>query len=93
MTENVSLAMGLASLENGLTAAEVYWAFTRGAALALGLPDHGRLTVGGPADAVVFGCASYVHLPYHLGVNHARAVVKHGLLVASPRGLGAPLCG
>jgi imidazolonepropionase len=93
MTENLSLAMGLASLENGLTAAEVYWAFTRGAALALGLPNHGRLAVGGPADAVVFGCASYVHLPYHLGVNHARAVVKHGLLVASPRGLGAQRCG
>ncbi|MHB8874862.1 MAG: imidazolonepropionase [Myxococcaceae bacterium] len=92
MTENVSLAMGLACLENGLTAAEAYWAFTRGAALALGLPNHGRLAVGGPADAVVFGCTSFLHLPYHLGVNHARAVVKHGLLVASPRGLGAPLC-
>ncbi len=92
MSENVSLTLGLACLENGLTAAEAFWGFTRGAAIALGLPEHGRLAVGGPADAVVFGCSSYLHLPYHLGVNHARAVVKRGLLVASPRGLGTELC-
>ncbi|MFL5350031.1 MAG: imidazolonepropionase [Hyalangium sp.] len=81
MSENLPLAMGLACLENGLTAAEVYWATTRGAALALGLPSHGRLAVGDVADVVIFSCSNYRHLPYHLGVNHARTVLKGGRVV------------
>lgn len=92
MTENVPLVMGLACLENGLSAAEALWGFTRGAALALRLPQHGTLQVGGPADLVVFGCSSFRHLPYHLGVNHARCVLKAGRVVARPTGLGTPLC-
>lgn len=83
MSENVALVLGLACLENGLSAAEAYWGFTRGAALALGLPKHGRLAVGDPADLVVFSCSSYRHVPYHLGINHARVVFKAGRRVAS----------
>lgn len=82
MTENLPLAMGLACLENGLTAAEVYWATTRGAALALGLPSHGRLAVGDVADLILFSCSSYRHLPYHLGVNHSHTVLKSGRVVS-----------
>lgn len=82
MSESVPLAMGLGCLENGLTAAEAFWAFTRGAALALGLGEAGRLELGGPADLVAFGCASHRHLPYHLAVDHARAVVRRGQVVA-----------
>lgn len=81
MSENLPLAMGLACLENGLTAAEVYWATTRGAALALGLPSHGRLAVGDVADVTIFSCSNYRHLPYHLGVKHARTVLKGGRVV------------
>lgn len=81
MTENLPLALGLGCLENGLTAAEVYWAATRGAALALGLPSHGRLAVGDVADLVIFSCTNYRHLPYHLGVNHSRTVLKSGRVV------------
>lgn len=81
MSENLPLTLGLACLENGLTAAEVYWATTRGAALALGLPSHGRLAVGDAADLIVFSCSNYRHLPYHLGVNHARTVLKGGRVV------------
>ncbi|ADO72506.1 imidazolonepropionase [Stigmatella aurantiaca] len=82
MTENLPLAMGLACLENGLTAAEAYWAATRGAALALNLPSHGRLAVGDKADLVIFSCSNHQHVPYHLGVNHARTVLKSGRVVA-----------
>ncbi|KFE69453.1 imidazolonepropionase [Hyalangium minutum] len=89
MSENLPLAMGLGCLENGLSAAEVYWAATRGAALALGLPSHGRLAVGDVADLVIFSCTNYRHLPYHLGVNHARAVLKYGRLLVRD---GAALC-
>lgn len=81
MSENLALALGLACLENGLTAAEAYWAATRGAAQSLGLQSHGRLAVGDPGDLVVYSCASYRHLPYHLGVGHARVVVKTGRVV------------
>jgi imidazolonepropionase len=89
MTENLSLVMGLACLENGLSAAEAYWAATRGAALALGLNTHGRLALGDSADVVVFGCSTYRHLPYHLGVNHARTVLKAGRVVVRQ---GSPAC-
>jgi imidazolonepropionase len=92
MTESVSLVMALACLENGLTPAEAMWGFTRGAALALGLSEHGRLELGGPADLAVFGCESYRHLAYHLAVNHVTAVVKAGKVVARPSGLGSSLC-
>jgi imidazolonepropionase len=81
MTENLPLALGLACLENGLTAAEASWAATRGAARALGLPSQGRLAVGDVADLVIFSCSNYRHLPYHLGVNHARTVLKAGRVV------------
>jgi imidazolonepropionase len=92
MSENLPLTLGLACLENGLTAAEAYYAVTRGAALALGLADAGQLVAHGPADLVVFGCESYRHLPYHLGVNHAKAVVKAGKIVARSASLQMPLC-
>jgi imidazolonepropionase len=81
MSENLPLSLGLACLENGLTAAEAYWAATRGAALALGLNTYGRITVGDPANLVIFSCSNYRHLPYHLGINHARIVIKDGHVV------------
>jgi len=81
MSESVPLALGLACLENGLTAAEAYWAATRGAAIALRLEHAGRLKLNEPADVVVFGCKSYAHLPYHLGINHVRWVIKGGDVV------------
>jgi imidazolonepropionase len=93
MTESVSLVLGLGCLENGLSPAEAMWAMTRGAAQVLGLEKHGRIAPGQVADLVVFGCTSWRHLPYHLAVNHARAVVKRGRIVARPASLGTPVCG
>jgi imidazolonepropionase len=89
MTESLPLVLGLACLENGLSAAEAYWAATRGAALALGLNTNGRLALGDSADLVVFSTSTYRHLPYHLGVNHARTVVKRGRVVVRDN---APVC-
>ncbi len=79
-SENVSLAMGLACLENGLTPAEAYLGFTRWAAAAIADPERGRLQVGGPADLAVYAAPSYRELPYHLGMNDVRAVVCRGRL-------------
>jgi imidazolonepropionase len=80
-SENVSLAMGLACIENGLTPAEAYLGFTRIGALAISRPELGRITLGGPADLVVFRCESYRTLPYHLGMNEAAQTIKMGRLV------------
>jgi imidazolonepropionase len=79
MSENLPLTLGLACLENGLSAAEAYHAMTAGGAKALRLEGHGRLVVGGPANFVVFRCGSYRHLPYHLGINHVREVWCQGV--------------
>ncbi|MDP3503140.1 MAG: imidazolonepropionase [Myxococcales bacterium] len=77
-SENVSLAMGLACIENGLTPAEAYLGFTRIGAMAISRPELGRITIGGPADLVVFACESYRTLPYHLGMNEAAHTIKRG---------------
>ena len=77
-SENVFLAMGLACVENGLTPAEAYLGFTRHGADALAEPGLGRLTVGGPADLVIFGADSYRALPYHFAMNDVAHVVKNG---------------
>ncbi len=90
MSENLALTLGLSCLCNGLSPAEAYWGLTRGAALALRRFDLGRLTLGGMADVVVFGCRSYRHLPYHLAINHVRWVLKGGVAVV--RADQQPLC-
>ena len=92
MSENVALTLGLGCLVNGLSAAEAYWAMTRGAAHALRLADVGTLVLGSPADFVVFGCKNYRHLPYHLGINHAKAVIKSGRVVFNRLGDGDTTC-
>jgi imidazolonepropionase len=92
MSENLALTLGLACLENGLTAAEAYWAFTRGGALALRRSELGQLALGGPADLVVFACRSYRHLPYHLAINHVHWVLKAGRIVLR-RDFSGELCG
>jgi len=84
-SESVALAMGLACLENGLTPAEAYLGFTRFGGLALKQPALGRLELGGPADLVVYGCASYRTLPYHLAMNEVRLVFKAGKRVFGPQ--------
>lgn len=80
-SESVSLAMGLACVENGLTPAEAYLGFTRVGALALRRPELGRITLGAPADLVVFACDSYRALPYHLAMNEVAVTLKAGRVV------------
>lgn len=80
-TENLSLTLGLACLLNGLTPDEALLGVTRWGARALGRSDVGRIRVGGPADLIVLGCREVAHLAAHLGIRHARAVVKAGRVV------------
>jgi imidazolonepropionase len=80
-TENLALSLGLACLLNGLTPEEALLGVTRWGARALARADVGRLKTGGPADFLILGCREVAHLPAHLGISHARAVVKGGRLV------------
>ena len=80
-TENLSLSLGLGCLLNGLTPEEALLGVTRWGAQALGRVEVGRLRVGGAADLLVLGCREVAHLAAHLGVRHARAVVKAGRVV------------
>jgi imidazolonepropionase len=90
MSENASLTLFLACLFNGLTPAEALFAFTRGAARALGLGEKiGTLAPGMQADVVVHACSSHQHLPYHFAVSHVCAVVKRGAVVLEAP---VPLC-
>lgn len=91
MSENLALSLSLAVLQNGLSAAEAYYAATRGAAKSLGL-ETGQLTAGAPADLVLFACDSYRHLPYHCGINHARTVFKAGNAVHQSADFETALC-
>lgn len=86
MSENVGLTLSLACLYNGLTTPQAIYGFTRGAARALRLEGRlGALRPGLQADVVVHACASHAHLPYHLGVPHARTVIKRGRVVFEAR--------
>jgi imidazolonepropionase len=93
MSENVGLTLSLGVLALGLTPAEALVAFTAGGARALRRPDLGRLARGCEADLVVWGCRSVDHLPWHLGVPHARTVVKRGRVVHRGEGPLVADCG
>jgi len=65
-----------------MTPEEVVTAITRNAAAAVGLEGtSGRIAKGRPADLVVLDAPSYVHLPYRMGTNLVRTVVRHGEVV------------
>lgn len=81
MSESFSLALSLACLGNGLSAAEAFYAATAGGADALGLSDRGRLEIGKRADIVVHGASSVEHLAYHLATTHVRFAIVNGIPV------------
>jgi len=79
---NAQLALAFAVHRLKLSAAEALAAMTINAAAALGLErTHGSIEEGKHADLVVWQPDSYTLLPYWLGANLARAVVKRGRIV------------
>jgi imidazolonepropionase len=81
---NAQLALAFAVHRLRLSAAEALSAMTANAAAALGLGQtHGSLEEGKHADLVVWQPDSYTLLPYWLGANLVRAVVKRGRAVFS----------
>ncbi|HUG46778.1 MAG TPA: imidazolonepropionase [Candidatus Limnocylindria bacterium] len=81
-TPNLQLVMSLACLKLGLSPAEALAGMTVNAAAALDLEETtGSLEVGKHADLVLWEVQSHELLPYWLGADLIRAVVKRGRLV------------
>jgi imidazolonepropionase len=78
-TPNLHVVMSIACLKLGLTPGEALAAMTINAAAALGLEaSHGSIEVGKEADLVLWMPASHELLPYWIGAELVRAVVKRG---------------
>jgi imidazolonepropionase len=83
-TPNLPLVMAIGCRQLRMTPAEALAAVTINAAAALGLTaTHGSLEPGKQADLVVWNVPTYQQLPYWLGADLVRAVVKRGELVFS----------
>jgi imidazolonepropionase len=81
-TANLPLALSLGVLTLRLSPAEALAAVTINAAHALGLgKSHGSLEPGKTADMVVWDVPSHRQLPYWVGADLARTVVKGGRVV------------
>jgi imidazolonepropionase len=79
---NAQLAMAFAVHRLKMTAAEALTAMTINAAAALGIADsHGSLEVGKNADLTLWNVDSHALLPYWLGANLVRMVIKAGRVV------------
>jgi imidazolonepropionase len=81
-TADLPLVLSLAVLRLRMTPAEALAAVTINAAQALGLAKtHGSLEVGKQADLVIWDVPRHEQLPYWLGADLARTVVKRGQVV------------
>ncbi|MEO8626160.1 MAG: imidazolonepropionase [Candidatus Limnocylindrales bacterium] len=79
---NAQLALAFAIHQLRLSAAEALAALTINAAAALGMADsHGSLEPGKNADLVVWQPDSHALLPYWLGADLVRTVIKAGRVV------------
>ncbi len=89
-TPNLQLVLSIASLKLRLTPQEALVAATANAALSLGLEDtHGSIEPGKVADLVVWDVPSVDLLPYWVGADLARVVVKRGRVVLDREQVGS----
>ena len=81
-TPNLQLVLSLACLRLRMSPSEVLAAATINAAHSLGLEEtHGSLEPGKQADLVVWDVPSHEEIPYWLGADLVRTVVKRGRVV------------
>jgi imidazolonepropionase len=77
-SENLALAMWLATTHLSMTVDEAWLGVTRNAARALGRTDIGTIATGKQADLIIWDAESHAEIPYHFGVNLVHQVVKAG---------------
>lgn len=81
-TTSLPLIMNIGAIYMKMTAEELIWAATRGGALALERADNiGSLEVGMQADILLTDIRSLQELPYSLGINRVKNVIKKGRVV------------
>ncbi len=79
---SMPLMMSIASIEMGLSADELAWGATRGGARALRLEDSiGSVEVGMNADLILLDIRSLRDIPYMMGMNPVKTVIKGGKIV------------
>ena len=79
---SLPLVMGLACRYMKLLPAEAFNAATINAAYAAGCGERlGSLEAGKQADLLVVDVPDYRHIPYYLGGNPVRQVIKHGRVI------------
>jgi imidazolonepropionase len=85
-TPNLQLVLSIACLQLKLSPAEALAAVTINAARALGQEEtHGSIEVGKQADLAIWDVPSVEQLPYWLGADLLRSVVKRGAVVFGDR--------
>ncbi len=81
-TWNLALVAALACATLRMTPEEAITAITRNAAAAVSRVDRaGQIAPGRRADLVLLSEPSYLHLPYRLGTNLVRTVIRAGRVV------------
>ncbi|MEO7117507.1 MAG: imidazolonepropionase [Candidatus Limnocylindrales bacterium] len=81
-TPNLALVMSIARVKLGLSASEALAATTVNAAHAVGLgATHGAIEAGRVGDLVVWDAPRHELVPYWIGANLVRSVVKNGRVV------------
>lgn len=81
-TSNLQFAMTAAASQCGILPSEALRAATAGGAAALRLSDGtGRITVGGPADLVLWEAPNVDAIPYRLASDIVRGVWKRGVRI------------
>lgn len=81
MCLNLQLIFSLACTQMRMTAAEALTALTANAAWALQRPHLGCLAPGLQADLLVLDAPDFRFIPYFMGQNHVRMVIKKGEVV------------
>ena len=80
---SILLAMNMACTLFGLTVKEALDSVTINAAKVLGIEKtHGSINVGKVADLVLWDVETINEIPYYLGLNKLKLVVKNGSVVA-----------
>ncbi len=80
--ENMQFIIQLACLNMRMTPSEAITAATFNAACAIGKnKDIGSLEIGKKADIIILDCPSYKIIPYHIGKNLVKTVIKNGKII------------
>jgi imidazolonepropionase len=81
-TQNMNLILSIACTQMRMLPAEVLWASTLNSARAINREnEYGSLEINKKADITLMNIPNYQYIPYHYGMNHVSAVIKHGKTV------------